>query len=792
MKKRLLCILLALVMVVGLISSGVMAAGAAGTGEVFTIQKLNRVQSLVQSMTLKDKVTQMMMVDFRKWGQGNSSPTDFTVMNDEVRKIVEDYNFGAVLYFSNNLKDTEQAFHLTQELQKAATKNGGMAMLITTDQEGGNVYRLGTGTALPGNMALGATYATNGTKYAKEAGKIIGSELSALGINTNMAPVVDVNSNPNNPVIGLRSYSDDAVIVGELASALIDGMAEYNVIGTAKHFPGHGDTATDSHYGLPLVNKSLSMLRYNELKPYEIAIDHGVEMIMTAHILYPQLEDDKIYSSKTGVAEALPATMSDDILTGLLKEDMGFDGIIVTDAMNMAGITEKWDSVQSCVIAIQAGVDMICMPTRLYCKADLANLDTIINGIMAAVNNGTIPMSRINDAVARILTVKENRGILDYDASDYSIEKAKTVVGSDENREMERKIAAAAITVVKNKNNTLPLKLTKNSKILMVVPYSNERGQMVMAWNRAKEAGLVPEGAQVDYYRFASGTTTAAMQTKLDWADTYIINSEISSTARMASKHWLSAFPQALCDYAEAHGKTAIICSVDKPYDVQMYPNADAILAAYGCKGSSVNPDEALAGGVTGDDAAYGPNIIAAVEVILGTFAAQGKLPLDIPAYDKTSNVYLDTMVYRRGYGLTFDALKSDKNVEVNCFGSIDYTISGSIVTVKHEGACKVGYYSGSTYVTITARANSNGSYSFTAPTGVTEVILMIKGDVGGDGRINMGDVSRLYSHLKGVNLLTGTDLFGADVSGDGRVNMGDVSMLYAHLKGINLLHWDT
>ena len=615
--------------------------------------ELTRVEQLVAEMSLRDKVTQMLMVDFRKWGSDVASATDFTVMNDEVRKIVEDYNFGSVIYFANNIKTTEETFALTQEMQAAATKDGGIALIICADQEGGNVYRLGSGTALPGNMALGATYAANGTKYAFEAGKIIGSELSVLGINGNLAPVVDVNNNANNPVIGLRSYGDDATMVGKLASASIAGMAQYNVIGTAKHFPGHGDTATDSHYGLPMVDKSLDVLMETELAPYVVAIDQGIEMIMTAHILYPQQESDKIVSNKTGELESLPATMSDDILTGLLKEQMGFEGIIVTDAMNMEGIAAKWDQVQSCVIAIQAGVDLICMPCRLYCQADLAQLDAIIEGIIAAVEDGTIPMARIDDAVTRILTVKENRGILDYKAEDYTLDNAKAVVGCAANREMEREIAAAAVTVVKNECGTLPLKLTENSKILMLVPYDNERSQMLMAWNRAKAAGLIPEGAEVDYFRFKNATISSDLQEKLDWADTYIINSEISASSRFSGNHWLYAMPTKLCDYAAANGKTAIISSVDKPYDVQMYANANAIVAAYGCKGSSVDPTEALIGGATGSEAAYGPNIIAAVEVILGTYQPQGKLPVNIPVYDWENNTYSDEIAYARGYGLT-------------------------------------------------------------------------------------------------------------------------------------------
>ncbi|MBR5293213.1 MAG: hypothetical protein IKU31_00420, partial [Oscillospiraceae bacterium] len=419
---------------------------------------------------------------------------------------------------------------------------------------------------------------------------------------------------------------------------------------------GHGDTATDSHYGLPSVDKPLDVLMENELAPYVVAIDQGIEMIMTAHILYPQLESDKIVSNKTGKEESLPATMSDDILTGLLKEQMGFEGIIVTDAMNMDGIAANWDQVQSVIIAINAGVDLFCMPCRLYCQADLANLDAIINGVIAAVEDGTIAMERINDAVTRILTVKENRGILDYDPADYSLEAAQAVVGCAANREMERELAAAAVTVVKN-DGVLPLQLTENSKVLMMVPYNNERAQMLMAWNRAKEAGLIPEGAEVDYVTFSKTSTIESLQAKMDWADTLIINSEISATSRYnpaGSYYWLYNIPNQICNYAAANGKKAIISSVDKPYDVQMYDNANAIVAAYGCKGSAVDPTEALIGGATGSAAAYGPNIIAAVEVILGTFEAQGKLPVNIPVLDMESRTFTDEIAYPRGYGLTY------------------------------------------------------------------------------------------------------------------------------------------
>ena len=677
MKKRILASILTLVMVISVMFPSTALA------------ETSRVDQIINGMSLKQKVTQMLMVDFRKWGDTNASAKDFEVMNDEVYKIIEEYDFGSIILFANNIKTTDKTFELVTKMQEAATNDGGIAMLISADQEGGSVYRLGSGTALPGNMALGAA---GDPYYSYAAGTIIGSELSVLGINTNLAPVVDVNNNANNPVIGLRSYSDDADIVGTLASASIKGMAEYNVIGCAKHFPGHGDTATDSHYGLPSVDKSKEVLMENELKPYKIAIEQGIEMIMTAHILYPQLDNSTIVSNKTGEAEKLPATMSKAILTDLLKGEMGFNGIIVTDAMNMAGIANKWDQVQSVKVAIAAGVDMICMPCQLYCEADMANLDAIINGVVEAVESGEIPEARINDAVKRILTVKENRGILDYKASDYSLEKAKEVVGSDANRELERQIAAAAVTVVKNENNVLPLKVTENTKVLMMVPYNNERGQMIMGWNRAKEAGLIPEGAEVKVVRF-NNATLDNYKADMDWADVVIINSEVSSAAKMAGGNWVSGAPEVFTKYCKENGKISIISSVDKPYDVQLYPNADAIVAAYGCKGSSVDPTEAIIGGATGSEAAYGPNIIAAVEVILGTFQAKGTLPVDIPKFDPEAKTYTDEIVYPRGYGLTYDTHVCEivhvEAVEAGChsLGNIEYWYCAECETVWADEA---------------------------------------------------------------------------------------------------------
>lgn len=631
MKKRLLSILLILTVV---ISSNSVTACASNS----------RVEQILEEMTLREKVEQMFMMDVRKWGDD-----DLTVLNDSLKGLVRDYNFGAIILFAENVKETKQTFELTQALQTAAISDGGIPMIIATDQEGGKVYRLGSGTALPGNMAVAAT---GKTSNAYKSGKVIGSELSALGINATLAPVVDINNNPNNSVIGVRSYSDSASIVGKYAAQTIKGLGEYNVISCVKHFPGHGDTATDSHYGLPVVKKTKKQLLANELKPYKTAIKQGVDMVMTAHILYPKVEKDKVKSSKTGKLESLPATMSDAFVKRILKKEFGFKGIVCTDGMNMQGVTDYWNETQASINAIKAGVDMLCMPVTIRSKDDIKNLDKLLDKIVAAVNSGKIPESRINDACRRILKVKMKRGILDYDASDYSLEKAKSVVGCQENRAVEKKIAEEAVTLIRNKKKTIPLKISETSKVLMMVPYSNEAGQMIMAWNRAKNAGLIPDGAEVKTVSFNSNGKVDNYKEKLDWADTIIINSEIDQGTRISKKDWLYTGPNNFVNYAEKQGKTTIILSVLVPYDVTLYTKADAVLAVYGCKGSSVDPDEALKSGITETKDACGPNIIAGVEACLGTFKPSGKLPVKIPTLNKKTGKYTSKMKYKRGYSV--------------------------------------------------------------------------------------------------------------------------------------------
>lgn len=607
------------------------------------------VDNLMSKMTLRQKIAQMMMPDFRKWQtESDSGQKNFQVMNDEVAQIIKDYDFGGVILFAENVAQTDQTLKLTTDLQEAATggtDGSNIPLLLTIDQEGGIVYRLGSGTALPGNMALGATRSTDA---ATQSGEVIGRELSALGINVDFAPVADVNSNPSNPVIGLRSYGSDPELVGSMATAAMKGMQKYNIATAAKHFPGHGDTATDSHTGLPCVDKSLDELRQCELVPFQKMIDNGVDMLMTAHIQYPQVEKETAISKKDGSEISLPATLSKTILTDLVRNEMHYDGIIVTDALNMDAISQNFGETDACIRAIKAGVDICLMPTILRSKADMPKMDAILDGVEAAVNSGEISVDRINESVKRILSLKEKRGILNYTSDTRTYEEKLAVaneqVGSEQNRDIERNISAQAVTVIKNNDNILPLKPQAGQKVLLLGAYNNETPGLALGMRRVIADHIISGKVDYETFRYTSANLDQVKQ-KIDDADYVIVISEVSTNF----SNWLTTQPTAITEYAKAQGKKSIVMSISKPYDVANYADSDAIVAVYGNKG--MDPTEALK-----PDNAFGPNIIAGVEVIFGRFAASGKLPVNVPVIE--NGQMTSDIKYAFGYGLTYDAVE--------------------------------------------------------------------------------------------------------------------------------------
>jgi len=307
--------------------------------------------------------------------------TPLTKLPDELSDFISESALGGVILFADNLVNTEQIIQLTSDLQNAALNaKHSTPLFISVDQEGGRVVRLPRDitTSFTGNMAIGATYEKHGSYYAKAVGEVLGSELHALGFNVDHAPVVDVNINANNPVINVRSFGEDPKIVAKLGIAMLNGMQTKGIIGTLKHFPGHGDTNTDSHTGLPVVNHDFNTVNQVDLYPIKQAIEQAdVKMIMTAHIQYPALDDSTIVS-KTGEKIIKPATLSKKILTQLLRGKMSYQGLIITDALDMASIAHFFTPLDAVINTFKAGADIALMPIKIRNSHDIKKFKVFI------------------------------------------------------------------------------------------------------------------------------------------------------------------------------------------------------------------------------------------------------------------------------------------------------------------------------------------------------------------------------------------------------------------------------
>ena len=301
MKTKLLCLILSICL---LFSVG---AFAESNGD-------DTLEIMLSAMTLREKVAQMMIASFRVWQEvpetengeqpAEESPkTNITELNDEIREMIARDHFGGILLFGENLVDPEQSLRLVSDLQTTNRNGGGIPQLIFVDQEGGNVNRVPYSTIGVSNMALGAS---GDPENARKMARIHGEEIALLGIHTNFAPVVDVNNNAANPVIGVRSFSDDPQTVAQFGCAYLAGLHDAGIIAALKHFPGHGNTATDSHTGLPLINSTYEGLKECELVPFRAAIDAGADMVMSAHIQYPQIEQETYPSAPTISAWRIP------------------------------------------------------------------------------------------------------------------------------------------------------------------------------------------------------------------------------------------------------------------------------------------------------------------------------------------------------------------------------------------------------------------------------------------------------------------------------------------------------
>ena len=615
---------------------------------------------------MDEKISQMIIPAIRTWNEENV--TDLSAV-PELAQVLRNHQYGGIILFGANITGAEQTARLVNDLQENNLKIEGTSAripyLMPVDEEGGIVIRLTTGTRMTGNMAIGAT--PDPAKNAELTGRILGEELAAIGFNTDFAPVIDVNNNPANPVIGTRSFSDDPETVASLGAAYSKGLAENNMIATYKHFPGHGDTAVDSHIGTPSVEKTYEELLENELVPFKKVIEDGADMIMTAHITYPLIDEEKTFGD--GKTKGFfPATMSEKMITGILRTDLGYDGVVVTDALEMDAIATaglvpgKENSAEYGVgIAtevINAGVDLLLLPLDLNSPVAAGYYDEYIAGIAAKVESGEISEKRIDESVKRILRLKAKYGIYDPEGAqtdaisiDERIAKCKEIVGSGDHHEKEMEMAREAVTVVKNDGDVLPIK-DDTKKVVILGRQSGDATAINYALSELSKV------ADVDYYYDPTLTMmhyTEAMRKKILAAD-YVLAFSYASGSSALNKEdpQFIALHNAMADTQEGGGKFILI-SENLPYDAAVYQDADAIVLAYLGSGLNIDPtrDKESETGMGARNA----NVVAAIETIYGANTPKGHLPVNVPVVEESEDgtlKYGTEYLYKRGFGLTF------------------------------------------------------------------------------------------------------------------------------------------
>lgn len=362
-----------------------------------------------------------------------------TEISEEFRRAVSHHKIANVILFARNIESKEQLMKLTADIQKLVRSECHTDALICVDQEGGMVTRLSSDfTNIPGAMALSAT---GKSRNAYDAGFLTATELRSCGVNVDFAPTLDVNSNPDNPVIGVRSFSDDPSVVSEFGVAMARGLQEGGVMACGKHFPGHGDTHIDSHLSLPTVTGDISA----HLQPFKAAINNKIEGIMTSHILFPELEDRN-----------LPATMSRTILTDLLKKEMGFEGLVFSDCMEMKAIADNWGTVDGALMALRAGVDIVCISHHVNLGVEVVEL------MEKAIQDGTFGMTEfmeLKKSTQKILRQKKRLAEVPV--------KPSSIIGTKEHTRLNRELHEQSITLV----NDVPFTLGKNPLFIGPRPF---------------------------------------------------------------------------------------------------------------------------------------------------------------------------------------------------------------------------------------------------------------------------------------------------------------------------------
>ncbi|MFJ7065510.1 glycoside hydrolase family 3 protein [Streptomyces sp. NPDC101115] len=603
------------------------AAAAAVTGTSTPVYAADdsqdeKLRALLSRMSLEEKVGQLFVM--RVYGHSATAPdqadVDANLKEIGVRtaaELIGRYHVGGIIYFAwaHNTRDPHQIADLSNGIQRAGlAQPTPVPLLISTDQEHGIVCRVGEpATLLPGAMALGAgakgceapQKGGGGRRAgahadARKAAQIAGAELAAVGIRQNYAPVADVNVNPANPVIGVRSFGSDPQAVAGLVAAQVKGYQRAGVAATSKHFPGHGDTAVDSHYGLPTITHTREQWAELDAPPFRSAIAAGIDSIMTAHIVVPALDPSED-----------PATLSRPIITGILREQLGYDGVVVTDSLGMEGVRTKYGDERVPVLALKAGVDQLLNPP---------NLAVAWNAVLKAVRDGELTEARLDESILRILRLKAKLGLFkDPYVSGADVDRT---VGTAAHLAHADRIAERTTTLLVNEGGFLPVSRRSHPKVLVVgadpASPSGTTGPPTTTLAdaltelgftaRALSTGITPTAAKIEE------AVAAAAGQDLVVVGTY----NVSATSPQRT----------LVARLVATGVPVVTIAIRNPYDVARISGQRATLASYSWTDVELR---------------------AAVRVLAGRVEPSGRLPVPIQSADDPAKV-----LYPVGHGLTY------------------------------------------------------------------------------------------------------------------------------------------
>jgi beta-N-acetylhexosaminidase len=522
------------------------------------------------------------------WVLGDFAP-EGSASHERVVEMVEEQGVGGLIVSVGS--PTEVAAKLNAMQERA-----GVPLLVAADLERGAGFRLRGAVFLPGTIVLGgatefpslmALGAVGDTALAYEMGRVTGLEALAVGIHVPFAPVLDVNVNPDNPIINIRSLGEDPLQVARLGRAFVRGVQDVGAVATGKHFPGHGDTETDSHLELPVIRATPKRLREVELFPFQSAIDEGMGGIMTAHIAVPALDGD----------EGLPSTLSRRILTDLLREEMGFGGIVFTDAMDMFAVDRRFDREEAAVLALEAGADVLLMPP---------DPEAARRGVVEAVRSGRLSEERLDRSVRRILSVKSDLGL--DERREVPVEEVPRRVGIPDHEALAQEVADRSITLLKNERNLLPLLGTRSARVLSV---TYRRPSDLLA-GRYVDAGLrrrYPRLVTAELWRDTPEEVYDGLLDRARRSALVVVSLHVTTVSYSGSV----AIPGEVVEFLEAlagSGTPHIVISFGNPYLIRDFPDIQAYMLAW--SGTEVSQR-------------------AAVRALFGEIPIQGSLPIRIP-----------------------------------------------------------------------------------------------------------------------------------------------------------------